>query len=441
MCSAFTLVWHITTGHDQSMHTLSVQVAKDCRKIADAVSSLQFLWPGVFEAIVIFAVLLALKPQKPCQYKLWIAHKKAEISGKSSERTQLTEEILRAMKLIKTYAWEDSFVEKLTSVRDQEVALYGRKTLGKTFLMASVFQMPPLFVMAIFGVYRINNLVTSDLAFTTLTLFNTLRLPIVKLPKSLRDCTDAFLAIGRIEKYLLEPEIDRATNRPGVWSEGAERGRKGLGLRRESSLQRSDSGISISKAPVAVMFENTSFSHQYNNSIPFLKQMNLDLAPGSLTMVAGSVCMGKSSFLKSILGQLHNVSGEHFEGGPFAYVPQSPWCALGTVRENIVFGKPYSEEFYKKVYFACSLETDFTLFKNGDLTWIGERGGNLSGGQKQRIAMARACYAQSAIAVLDSPLSAVDMHTCQHIFKHCIQELMVERGITVVLAIHQVSLL
>ena len=297
MCSAFTLVWHITTGHDQSMHTLSVQVAKDCRKIADAVSSLQFLWPGVFEAIVIFAVLLALKPQKPCQYKLWIAHKKAEISGKSSERTQLTEEILRAMKLIKTYAWEDSFVEKLTSVRDQEVALYGRKTLGKTFLMASVFQMPPLFVMAIFGVYRINNLVTSDLAFTTLTLFNTLRLPIVKLPKSLRDCTDAFLAIGRIEKYLLEPEIDRATNRPGVWSEGAERGRKGLGLRRESSLQRSDSGISISKAPVAVMFENTSFSHQYNNSIPFLKQMNLDLAPGSLTMVAGSVCMGKSSFL------------------------------------------------------------------------------------------------------------------------------------------------
>lgn len=401
-----------------------MQVAKDCRKIADAVSSLQFLWSGVFEAIVIFAVLLALTEYNalpavavfcfllPCQYKLglWIAHKKAEISGKSSERAQLTEEILRAMKLIKTYAWEDSFIEKLTAIRDQEVALYGKQTIGKTFLIASVFQMPPLFVMAIFGVYQINNPVTGALAFTTLTLFNTLRLPLVKLPKSLRDCTDAFLAIERIERYLLEPEIDSAAN--------------------ESSK---------SAAPGVVMFKKASFSHQYKNSIPYLDGLTVDLPPGSLTMVAGSVGMGKSSFLKSILGQLHSVSGDHREGGPFAYVPQSPWCALGTVRENILFGKAYNEEFYNKVCFACSLETDFTLFKDGDLTWIGERGGNLSGGQKQRIALARACYAQNAITVLDSPLSAVDMHTCQHIFKHCIQELMVGRGITVVLATHQVS--
>jgi ABC-type multidrug transport system fused ATPase/permease subunit len=438
LCRCVWHAWHVATRHD----ACPVQVAKDCRKIADAVSSLQFLWSGVFEAIVIFAILLAFTEYNalpavavfcfllPCQYKLglWIAHKKAEISGKSSERAQLTEEILRAMKLIKTYAWEDSFIEKLTSVREQEVALYGRQTLGKTFLIASVFQMPPLFVMAIFGVYQINNKVTGALAFTTLTLFNTLRLPLVKLPKSLRDCTDAFLAIERIERYLLEPEIDGATNGTGVWSAGS-----------ASALPRSNSGLSVSMAPGVVMFENASFGHQYKNSIPYLAGMNLNLAPGSLTMVAGSVGMGKSSFLKSILGQLHSVSGEHFEGGPFSYVPQSPWCALGTVRENILFGKAYNPEFYEKVCFACSLETDFKLFKNGDLTWIGERGGNLSGGQKQRIALARACYAQSAITVLDSPLSAVDMHTCQHIFKHCIQELMVERGITVVLATHQVS--
>ena len=203
-----------------------MQVAKDCRKIADAVSSLQFLWSGVFEAIVIFAVLLALTEYNalpavavfcfllPCQYKLglWIAHQKAEISAQSSERAQLTEEILRAMKLIKTYAWEDSFIEKLTSVREQEVALYGKQTLGKTFLIASVFQMPPLFVMAIFGVYQINNPVTGALAFTTLTLFNTLRLSLVRIPKSLCDGTDAFLTIERIERYLLEPEIDSATD-------------------------------------------------------------------------------------------------------------------------------------------------------------------------------------------------------------------------------------
>lgn len=77
---------------------------------------------------------------------------------------------------------------------------------------------------------------------------------------------------------------------------------------------------------------------------------------------------------------------------------------------------------------------------DGDMTWIGERGGNLSGGQKQRIALARAAYSQVELYVLDSPLSAVDMYTCQHIFKHCIQDMMIAGGGLVVLATHQTEL-
>ena len=81
-----------------------MQVSKDVRKIADAVASLQFLWSGVFEAIVIFAVLLGFITYNalpalgvfilllPLQYKLglWIAQKKVEISKKSSERAQVS---------------------------------------------------------------------------------------------------------------------------------------------------------------------------------------------------------------------------------------------------------------------------------------------------------------------------------------------------------------
>ena len=77
---------------------------------------------------------------------------------------------------------------------------------------------------------------------------------------------------------------------------------------------------------------------------------------------------------------------------------------------------------------------------DGDMTWIGERGGNLSGGQKQRIALARAAYSRAELYVLDSPLSAVDMYTCQHIFKHCIQDMMISAGGIVVLATHQTEL-
>ena len=69
---------------------------------------------------------------------------------------QLTEEILRSMKLVKTYAWEDSFMEKIAEIRGRELKLYGFQTLGKALLIASVFLMPPLFVAVIFGVYEIN---------------------------------------------------------------------------------------------------------------------------------------------------------------------------------------------------------------------------------------------------------------------------------------------
>jgi ABC-type uncharacterized transport system YnjBCD ATPase subunit len=51
---------------------------------------------------------------------------------------------------------------------------------------------------------------------------------------------------------------------------------------------------------------------------------------------------------------------------------------------------------------ACALEPDFKLMPDGDLTWIGQRGGNLSGGQKQRIALARAAYSKASHYVLDS---------------------------------------
>lgn len=102
--------------------------------------------------------------------------------------------------------------------------------------------------------------------------------------------------------------------------------------------------------------------------------------------------------------------------GSVAYVSQNAWIQSGTIRENILFGKPFDKERYKKSVKACALDKDLENFDNGDATEIGQRGLNMSGGQKQRIQLARAVYSDADVYLLDDPFSAVDAHTAATLF-------------------------
>lgn len=86
---------------------------------------------------------------------------------------------------------------------------------------------------------------------------------------------------------------------------------------------------------------------------------------------------------------------------------------------------------------VCALERDFQLLPRGDMTLVGERGASLSGGQRARINLARTVYKQADIYLLDDPLSAVDTHVGNHLFKDCIEGFL--RGKTTVLVTHQLQ--
>ena len=102
--------------------------------------------------------------------------------------------------------------------------------------------------------------------------------------------------------------------------------------------------------------------------------------------------------------------------GSVAYVSQNSWIQSGTVRDNILFGKPFNKELYEKAIKSCALDKDIENFDHGDLTEIGQRGLNMSGGQKQRIQLARAVYNDADVYLLDDPFSAVDAHTAAILF-------------------------
>ncbi len=91
-----------------------------------------------------------------------------------------------------------------------------------------------------------------------------------------------------------------------------------------------------------------------------------------------------------------------------------------TVRGNILFGKPYDEQKYKRAIHVCCMEDDLNILKGGDMCEIGDRGINLSGGQKARISLARAVYSDTDIIIMDDPIAAVDAHVGKFLFDQCI---------------------
>lgn len=111
----------------------------------------------------------------------------------------------------------------------------------------------------------------------------------------------------------------------------------------------------------------------------------------------------------------------------------------GSVRQNILFGRPYIRSRYRQVVRVCALVRDFTLLPYGDKTIVGERGISLSGGQRARVNLARAVYKEADIYLLDDPLSAVDTQVGKHMFDECIAGFLKDK--IVLLATHQLQYL
>lgn len=165
--------------------------------------------------------------------------------------------------------------------------------------------------------------------------------------------------------------------------------------------------------------------------------MNIEVNPGELLVVIGSVGSGKTCLLYAILSEIERVSGTLSLNGTISYSPQESWCFGGSIRDNILLGQEIDRKRYQSVIKACGLERDLKLFPAGDQTFVGEKGYTLSGGQKARVTLARAVYREADIYLLDDPLSAVDPHVANHIFDKCINGYLKDK--TVILITHQLQ--
>lgn len=369
---------------------------------------------------------------------LYVRRKK--INQITDKRVGLTQEVLSAVRLVKYFGWETSFVERIIGLRATE-------TTALQFFMAfrnivtAISQTVPIFAaMLAFVTYATTHSGLSPaVVFSSMAIFNSLRSPLTYLPVCLGMAVDAWASMQRIQEYLLEEEQEVFEVDPSLESairvEDAS-----FTWEKQSSNAAAPSAQNKASGKTGAEEKHGSSTTLIEEELPFsLDRVNIDIDRGELIAIIGGVGSGKTSLLSALTGDMRKTDGSVVWGGPKAVCAQYAWIQNATVKDNIIFGNRIDEEWYRIVVHACSLNADFETLPHGDATEIGERGINLSGGQKQRISLARAVYSKADILLLDDPLSAVDPFVGKFIFETAICGLLSHK--TRVLATHQMHVL
>ncbi|KAF9199857.1 hypothetical protein BGZ49_009975, partial [Haplosporangium sp. Z 27] len=346
------------------------------------------------------------------------------------------------------------FLQKLSDIRNSELKnvanlLYVRGAVAATSASLPVFASALSFIL--YG--AIGNELQASIVFPALAYFTVMRTPLMVLPSAYTVTVDAYVALKRIETFLLSEEAERIPppdpkheyslsmkDASFIWDQLPNSGGS-------TETLISNSVVSEKSEVTATQANNDDDNNPQqlqqgqdtNLNQPYLKKINLQIPRGSLTAVVGPVGSGKSSLLQAMIGNMTQSEGRVQRGTNISYASQTAWIQNATIQDNILFDTPFEEERYKRVVAACCLEADLKLFPYGDQTEIGERGVNLSGGQKARLSLARSVYFDAGTVIMDDPLSAVDAHVGKRLWKDCVLKEL--SGRTRIIATHQLHVL
>ncbi|XP_037669576.1 multidrug resistance-associated protein 1 isoform X2 [Choloepus didactylus] len=370
--------------------------------------ALYLLWlnlgPSVLAGLAVMILMVPVNAVMAMKTKTYqVAHMKSK-----DNRIKLMNEILNGIKVLKLYAWELAFREKVLAVRQEEL-----KVLKKSAYLAAMGTFtwvctPFLVALSTFAVYVTvdkNNILDAQKAFVSLALFNILRFPLNILPMVISSIVQASVSLKRLRIFLSHEELE------------------------PDSIERRP--VKDGGGTNSITMKNATFTWARNDT-PTLSGITFSVPEGALVAVVGQVGCGKSSLLSALLAEMDKLEG---------YAAIKAWIQNDSLRENILFGHQLQEQYYKAVIEACALIPDLEILPSGDRTEIGEKGVNLSGGQKQRVSLARAVYCNSDIYLLDDPLSAVDAHVGKHIFENVVGPKGMLKNKTRILVTHSISYL
>ncbi|KAH6611900.1 P-loop containing nucleoside triphosphate hydrolase protein [Boeremia exigua] len=339
------------------------------------------------------------------RYQVYFERKRRKVTD---EKLQRTTQFIESIRHLRWYGWHEAWLKGILDSRQAELHLRVLQIIFTTSLAFIMRFGSGLFPAVAF--YAFTKLagkpLSVDLIFPAIDLFRLLESYLGALPPLITTLLNAYIAMGRIEAFMAEPDKEDVA----LVSDGVD----------ELSLQ----GASFAWPGV-------------EKSV--LEDITLSF-PLGLTVIYGEVASGKTALLQALLGELDKTAGELVRPDQvIGYCAQTPWLQSMSIRDNILFSEPYDELRYKQVLEACALIPDMVEFKHGDLSNIGENGIGLSGGQKARVALARAVYSKAKLLFLDDPLSALDHQTADFIVHNLLNSSLVEGRVTV-LVTHRTEL-
>ena len=188
----------------------------------------------------------------------------------------------------------------------------------------------------------------------------------------------------------------------------------------------------------AVQFDHISFG--YRPDQPLIKDLSVSIPPASKVAIVGPTGAGKSTLINLLMrfydvdqGQLRldNEAVNSYSLASyrkqFGMVLQETWLKVGTVHENIAFGRPDASR-EEVVQAAKAANADFFIqqLPDGYDTYLADAGDSLSQGQRQLLTIARVFLAVPKILILDEATSSIDTRT-ELLIQDAFHKLMVGR--------------
>ncbi len=205
-----------------------------------------------------------------------------------------------------------------------------------------------------------------------------------------------------------------------------------------ASYQRVQEVLGASEAPDSGSYEGILSGHIVLNNVtvayeekPALKNIDLEIKPGSKTAIIGPTAAGKTQLLYLLTGLVKPDQGDVlFDGTSIldfrkdifyrqvGFVFQDSIVFNISLRENIAFSNQVSDEMLEKAIETAELRNFIDSLPHKLDTVVSERGTSLSGGQKQRIMLARALALNPRILLLDDFTARVDKRTERKIMEN-----------------------